>query len=101
MRDDQRRRTACDQFADDMAARAAFETVVIRQFLMPENLDPSRVNEIQVADLVGGGGDIARDQAFAAGKAGEPAQLKAFAVVVVEPLDGQRGLQHERESSVR
>jgi hypothetical protein len=87
--DDQRRRSAADQFADDVAARTRFEAVIVIQFLVSEDLDTARVDQVQVADLVGGRGDVAGDEPLAAGKAGEPAQLQAVAVVVVQPLDGE------------
>jgi hypothetical protein len=57
--------------------RERFEALVVIDFLVPEDLDAARVDQVQVADLVGGRGDVAGDQAFAAGKAGEPAQLQA------------------------
>ena len=44
---------------------------------MAEHLDAARVDQVQVADLVGGRGRVARDQALAARKAGEPAELQA------------------------
>ncbi len=94
LRDDQRRRAAGDQLANDVAARTGLEALVIIEFLVAEYLDAAGMDQVQVADLVGGRGDIARDQALAAGEAGEPAKLQTFAVVIVQPLNGQRSLQH-------
>jgi hypothetical protein len=96
LRDEQRRRTARDQLADQVAARAGFQALVVIQFLVPEHLHAARVDQVQVADLVRGGDGVAGNLAFSARKSGEPAQLQAVAVVVVQPLDGQRGLQHGR-----
>ena len=44
---------------------------------MAEHLDAARVDQVQVADLVRGRGGVAGNQALAAGKTGEPAQLQA------------------------
>ena len=94
LRDDQRRRPAGDQFANDVAARTRFQAVIVIQFLVAEDLDAAGVDQVQVADLVGGGSDIARNEPIAAGEAGKPAELEAFAVIVVQPLNCQRCLQH-------
>jgi len=52
-----------------VAARTGLETLVVIQFLVPEYLDAARVDQVQVADLVGGRDGVARDQALAAGEA--------------------------------
>jgi hypothetical protein len=69
-----------------VGARIGFQAVVIIEFLVPEDLDAARVDQVQVADLVGGRGGVAGDLAFAAGKARKPAELQAVAVIVVQPL---------------
>ena len=86
--------TAAHEFADHVGARARLEAGVIIQFLVPEDLDAARVDQVQVADLVGGRSGVARDLALAAGETRKPAQLETIAIVVVQPLDGQRSLQH-------
>lgn len=92
--DDQRRRTPGDQFADDVGARQRLQPVVVIDFLVAEHLDAAGVDRVQVADLVGRRGRIARDRPFAARKTGEPPQLQRFPIVVVQALDRQWGLQH-------
>lgn len=94
LRDDQRGRTAGDQLADHVGARVDLQALVVIDFLVAEDLDAARMDQVQVAHLVGGRRDIARDQALAAGEAGEPAQLQTFTIVVVQALYRQWRLQH-------
>ena len=94
LRDDQRGWAAGDQFTDHMRARVDLQALIIIDFLVTEDLDTARMDQVQVAHLVGGRRDIARDQALAAGETGEPAQLQTFTIIVVQALYRQRRLQH-------
>ena len=94
LRDDQRGWPAGDQFTDHMGARVDLQALIIIDFLVAEDLDAARMDQVQVAHLVGGRRDVAGDQALAAGETGEPAQLQTFTIIVVQALYRQRRLQH-------
>src|SRR5450830_110838 len=70
---DEGRWFTCDQFGSLVSARGVGKALVILGFLMAKNLDASRVDQIQVADLISSRCSVAGNEAFAARETGEPA----------------------------
>ena len=65
-------RANCDQFRALISTRPGGKTFVIFDFLVSENLDAARVDQIQMPDLISCRSGVARNQSFATRKSCKP-----------------------------